>query len=948
MQSSPLVRLAPWIVLIGSLSARPVPCQSNEGEDRVEQVLARLTLEQRAGQLLTSFIFARADGDVRASLLGHVRELGLGGVILSLGSTAQAADLVDELQAAALESRSGLPLMVAGDFEQGLAFRLYDATDLGPAMLLGATGSRRLARDAGTVTAREGRALGFRWNFAPVLDVSINPRNPIINVRSFGEDPGRVAALGQSFVDGLQAGGMLACGKHFPGHGDVETDSHLALATVPGNRARLDRVELRPFRAVVRTGIASIMTGHLAVPGLGEKPGVPATLSPRILTGLLREQLQFDGLVVTDALDMGGVKNAFPPEEVAVRALSAGADVLLMPPDPAAVRAAVVAAVQSGRLPKERLDDAVRRILRAKRRVGLISRSEGDGAVHYGSARNWREVVGSDEHEELACRIARRGVTLVRDDGGALPMRAGPKTVLVQVSDGRARPDPRGLVEGQFFAERLEARLGGVERVRVVAGDRPDRIAAAARAVVDADRLLVGLYARVRSSAGRVDLPEDLDPVLAALRTRSDAVVVSFGNPYLIEQMPQVGCYVTAYGAGRAIERAVADGLVGDAGFAGRLPVGVPGVCRAGDGLSTLPALAAHGGGALLEHARPETEDLAADLESRVRAVLERGVAARVFPGAVAWVARRGVVAAEVAVGRHSEDESSASVTVETPYDLADLTSVCATVPTVLHLVAAGSLTLDDPVQQWLPGFSGAGKGGVTVRHLLSHTSGLPASVPFHRSCNSREEILAAALREELEAPPGARAEASDVGLIVLGELVSRVAGGSFASVCRARVFAPLGMEAARFVMSDDLPWRAAPPTERATDRGHGRVRDADAFAMGGAAGHAGLFATAADVGRVALLFSGAGRGLLPAQLARAATHASYDVAGEARGFGFEVYDDGTAFGLTGKTGTSVWCDRRHDLVVVLLTNRAHPTRVHAPFDAVRNELQAVVLDALR
>ncbi|MCA8950220.1 MAG: beta-glucosidase, partial [Planctomycetes bacterium] len=280
--------------------------------DRAAELLASLTLEQKAGQLFMSWSLTRQSGDNHEQLLRWVRDAELGGVILSLGAVEDAAGLVPKLQAAAK-----VPLLLAGDFEGGVWFRLDGATELGNNMLFGATGSEWLCEQAGRITGEEAKALGFHWVFAPVLDVNSNPANPIINVRSFGEDPERVATFGSAYVRGVQGTGLIACGKHFPGHGDVATDSHLEMPTVPGDAARLHAVELRPFAAAVRAGLASIMTGHLAVPGLGVDPKLPATLSPHVLGDVLRQELGFDGLIVTDALDMGGVKNAFPANEVA-------------------------------------------------------------------------------------------------------------------------------------------------------------------------------------------------------------------------------------------------------------------------------------------------------------------------------------------------------------------------------------------------------------------------------------------------------------------------------------------------------------------------------------------------------------------------------------------------------------------------------------------------------
>lgn len=453
--------------------------------DPVEAMLAKMTLPEKAGQVLMVWSLSREAGqaDTRQRLLTQVSQLGLGGVVISLGSAAEAAAWVGTLQKAAT-----LPLLIAGDFESGCAFRLTGSTDAGKAMLLGAAGSATLVEESARVTAREARALGVQWNFAPVVDVNVNPDNPIINLRSFGEDPALVGLLGAAYVRGLQDEGVLATAKHFPGHGDVASDSHLTMPTVPGDRARLDAIELVPFRAAIDAGVAAIMTGHLSVPGLGEAPDVPATLSSRIVGEVLRGELGFQGIIVTDALDMGGVKGKHDPVEVALRALTVGADLLLMPPDPERTRDAIVAAVQTGRVPAARLDDAVRKLLRAKVRVGLLA---GRGLP----AANWAEVIADPRHATLAAAAARLGLTLVKDDHGRVPLPVGTKVSLITLADG---DDARG----ETFETELRAHADVVASYRL----HPKSDAAAIRAVAaalaprhDQPLPVVALHVRVRA-----------------------------------------------------------------------------------------------------------------------------------------------------------------------------------------------------------------------------------------------------------------------------------------------------------------------------------------------------------------------------------------------------------------------------------------------------------------
>lgn len=947
-----------------SVAQQPDPRQP-DAQDPVEALLARLSLEQKAGQLFMSWSLSRPDGTGEANnherMRRWVRDAELGGVILSLGTVEDAAALVPQLQ-----QEAKVPLLLAGDFEGGVWFRLDGATPLGNQMLVGATRSERLAEAMGRATALEAKALGFHWVFAPVLDVNSNPQNPIINVRSFGGDPDLVARLGSAFARGVRSEGLIACGKHFPGHGDVDSDSHLRMPTVPGDGERLRRVELYPFGVAARQGLESVMTGHLAVPGLGEAADVPATLSRRILHDVLRDELGFTGLVVTDALEMGGVKDAFPPGEVAVRALLAGADVLLMPPDPLQARAAVVDAVRNGRVPMARLDDAVRRILAMKQRVGLLA---GGGQVDPA----WRSRMRTPASEAVGDELATQGPVLVLDRGQILPLGevGAADTVVVQVFD--KRDDQAG---GQFV-DGLRGVVGPLLHT-VHGGTQPAGVALVAASLQSAKRIVFALHVKVREYDGSIGLPPVLRPLFDGLRDEQEVVAVSFGSPYLIAQLPKVDTFVAAFVATDKTERCVAAALRGRGWLVGKLPVAIPGVAAAGHGLSLYPSQAfvderlsavpvqkddaaerANAAGA--PHGDVPLHTLDADLAPQLTTLLEAAVADGAFPGAVCMVARHGVPLVRVAVGKLDHGAEAAPVSLGTPFDLASLTKVCATTPAVLYLCASGQMSLDDPVAKWVPAFVGTGKARVTIRHLLGHCSGLPAYERYYRSMSGAPAIVAAAAAEGLMTEPGATVTYSDLGFVLLMAAVERCSGQPFAEFVQERVFTPLGMPGAAFAPTSGPARTGAAPTEHDERRGgvvQGYVHDENAFAMGGVSGHAGLFATAHDVLAFGCAMLAGGRGVVPRDLLASATQPVGLVAGDTtRGLGFQLLQSGTwagstvspgAFGHTGFTGTSLVCDPDLDTVTVLLTNRVHPTRVNNKIQAVRRAVHDLVRSSVR
>ena len=564
-------------------------CAGRSDSAWVDCVLAHLTVRQKAAQMVWPRVLgdytARDDRAWRA-LVRMVRTERVGGVIAGIGSPLELAQKIDDLQQA-----SDLPLIMSADFETGAGFRarggwfLPNAIDLGgavnfpPSMALAATGDTMLAYQEGRVTAREGRALGVQMDFAPVLDVNNNPANPVISTRSFGEDPRTVARFGAAFLRGVQDGGMLATGKHFPGHGDTGVNSHLALPVVNASRARLDSVELVPFRAAIAAGVAAIMTFHGSMPAL-DSTGVPGTLSPAVLTGLLRDSLGFRGLVITDAMDMQGVLDSYGAAEAAMRAVAAGADVLLQPVDATETIDAVTFGVVLGRYDAARLDRSVRRILEAKLRLGLRTR-------RLANVDSVRAIVGDSADQALARRVAERSITLVRDSLGQLPLAALDRGTRVLSITYAPRPD---VGAGTVFDAELRRWFTGLRSVWV---DSDDPAPNAARLLALADSaqvVIVGSYVAQNWKAATISVPPAFASFVEELVKRGrHPVVVALGNPYLLQQVPDVPAYVVAWSGFPLSQFAAARAVLGSARVSGRLPIGIPGLAALGAGLDRAP-----------------------------------------------------------------------------------------------------------------------------------------------------------------------------------------------------------------------------------------------------------------------------------------------------------------------------------------------------------------------
>jgi beta-N-acetylhexosaminidase len=926
---------------------------SRDAEVWVKRTLAKMTLEEKLGQLvMLPFYgeFTSADSPHFRELLRQIEQNHIGGFMLAArvgplgierGKPYATAALTNLLQKTAR-----LPLLFAADFERGTAMRLENGSSFPHAMALAATGDPRNAYNAGRITAAEARAVGVQWIFAPVADVNSNPDNPIINVRSFGEDPARVSAFVDAYVRGVEENGALATAKHFPGHGDTVVDSHLDLPTVTSDRAHFERLELPPFRTAFAAGASTVMTGHLAVPALDPHPGRPATLSPEMIGGLLRRELAFDGLVVTDSLDMGGVARHYAPGEAAVQAILAGADLILQPPVAEAVLAALAEAARSGRLALARINESVIRVLRAKARVGLHRNRFADLDVLPTS-------LARAEFERSADEIADRGVTLLRHAQPILPLDATRplKLALVNIS-GDPDVHPGRLLENEIRGHvdslevlRFDTRFAPITRLDV------SKLAAC-------DTLILALFVRVADRKGSVALPEDqAAAVHRVLALHLPVIVACFGSPYVIKHFPEAKTWLGIFSSADVAQRAAARAIFGQVPVSGRIPVNVPGAVCIGTGID-LPATPMK--------LAPARKEMRAKLAPAIP-LLDRAVLDRACPGGVLAVGYKGALLIH-AFGRQTYAPKSAKVNETTIYDTASLTKPVVTTTLAAMLNEAGQLDIGAPVGRYLPqwtcGPDHDRRARVTIAHLLTHSSGLPPHEDYFLKLKGRAPILDAALVEPLAYEPGGESAYSDIGFILLGAIIERLTGRRLDELARERIFDPLGMADTMFCPSRSLRTRIA-PTERVSGSRkrvvHGEVHDENAAAMGGIAGHAGMFSTGPDLAIFCqtLLNGGiyAHRRLLRRQTVAEFTSA-HPLAKNERALGWNMptepsssgrYFSRRSVGHTGFTGTSIWMDPQRNLFVVLLTNanRTHPNPDEDPIRRVQPAVHNAVVECL-
>ena len=584
-----------------AVKAKPYSWQpSKQALNWANSELRKMSLDQKVGQLVSVGVnatFLNQDSEAFQTLKRQVEVNHVGGIILFRGPVYESVVLMNRMQGFAR-----YPLLISADLEAGAGMRFDDTVNFPWNMAVGATGNPEFARRQGEITAREARAMGVQQIYAPVVDVNNNAANPVINVRSYGEDPAEVARFAAAFTEGAQKGGVIATAKHFPGHGDTAVDSHRGLPEINVDRNRLNAVELVPFRAAIEAGIGSIMVAHVGLPQIdptsvkplprearmrvdadeggeivAESASIPATVSP-VIGSLLRNDLNFGGLIVTDALSMSGLTIYFRQDEAAVRALEAGADMLLKPADNDAAVRGVKDAVRSGRLTEQRIEQSARKILAAKYDLGLVKQ-------RIAPLDDIDRIVSSNDVGALARDIAEHSVTLVRNEENLVPLRnvrSDARVFNLAITNG----DDRATVAGPF----LRTLAKTVRKIETIVLDERSSDAEVEKAIEKAkgsDLVIASLYGRVRSGQVRsVGLPDPGAKALTALmKSKKPMVTISFGNPYLLQNFPALRTYLVAYGDMPSLQQASARALAGQIDITGRLPISLPGLHPRGTGI---------------------------------------------------------------------------------------------------------------------------------------------------------------------------------------------------------------------------------------------------------------------------------------------------------------------------------------------------------------------------
>lgn len=927
-----------YLILVFILAGCAGPGQSLSRKSWAERTLKNLTLREKIAQMMVVSVnmrFMNYESNQWQELQKYLATDGIGVLHIWFGDAGSALTMLNDMQL-----KSKVPILVDADIESGLGRRYPGAVTLPPMMAIAATGNPQYAYEAGRISAEESRAVGIHFNLSPVVDVNNNPKNPIINTRSFGEVPDSVNRYSVEFIRGLHDYGMLATAKHFPGHGDTETDSHSSLAQIPSDSARLWDVELPPFQKAIDAGVDAVMVAHVNSPDYQDHAQNPASLSSFWLQDILREKMNFDGVIITDAMRMGGIVKNYSDEYALLATVQAGSDIIIQNQNLKKSIDVIEKAVLNGILSESRIDASALKVLKMKEKVGL----------HLNKtilAENTHRDMGKAANFKLAQEMAKKAITLVKNENDILPLQPtlDEKLYVVDLYDG-----PNNHSQSSF-TKQLKSTGRKVISFQIDESDSSSIADYILNQIPANGLVFLNAFANPTEHKDEIFLPKvEAEFVNALIKKCEKVVITSFGSPYLIQDFPDTPIYICAYKSSGILQTAAANAIKGEADITGILPVTIPGIASNGTSIQIKAKKWPNGTskwkpGKTLKRISPS--EISVDI-GQLKMYLSQAVADSAFPGGVLLAAKGGQIFLHESFGYHTYKKLEA-VTRGDIYDLASITKVIATTSAVMKLVDQKKLSLDDKVVDHLPAFRGNQKkhfdqkSATTIRHLMTHTAGLPPFRQYYLMKDDAKARLDSVMNTEPTIGLGKKTIYSDVGLITLGKMVEAVAGVPLDSLVDSLIFDPLGMGSTYYNPPKERAKRIV-PTEYSDLYGElirGYVHDENAHSLGGVAGHAGLFSTASDLAIFSQMMLNGGiygwKRIFKEETIKLFTSRANIVEGSSRSLGWDspegkasggVYLSESSFGHTGYTGTSLWIDPENDMFVILLTNAVHPDRL--------------------
>ncbi|GAB5555586.1 MAG: glycoside hydrolase family 3 N-terminal domain-containing protein [Saprospiraceae bacterium] len=944
-------------------------------EDRwVDSVFNALDTDEKLGQLFMIRAHSDLGPDHIAKVEAQIKKYKVGSLCFFQGTPEKQAELINRYQGLS----STLPLMIAIDGEWGLGMRMPASTISFPRQLtLGAIQDNDLIYQMGREVGQQLKRAGIHVNFAPVVDINNNAANPVINNRSFGEDRYNVTIKSYQYMKGMQDEGIMACAKHFPGHGDTDVDSHYDLPVINHDLDRLDSIEFYPFELLSKEGVGSMMIAHLNVPALDQRANRPTTLSRNTVTNLLREQMRFQGLAFTDALEMKGVTKYFEAGEVEAEALLAGNDVLVLPEDIGAAMRTIKAYIQDGKLDQNQVDASVKRMLRSKYRLQLTNFTPIQ-------VDNIRKDLNNKDALVLKSELVKAALTLVRNQKKLLPFTQTTQLSMASLSIG--------AVKKTAFQTRIDA-YQKMEHYQLNKNSKAAKRNELAQQLAQKDVVLVSLHDMSKYASRNFGLQQaDLD-FLYQLNRQTKVVLNIFGSPYSLKYFDRFEWVLCAYDEDTLTQDLTAQALFGAFSIQGRLPVTASKRSTYNSGHITPKAFR-------MGYSLPEATGLNSDTLQKIDAIIKEAIDIKATPGCVVLVAKNGQIVFEKAYGHHTYAKQRAVQTADI-YDLASITKVAAATLAVMHLQDSEQIDIQQPINNFIPELNATNKNGKTVKDIMAHHAGLIGWIPFYKQTVSKSRRNPQPLKDFYRSKPeeaysiqvadnlylrkdfrdsiwqqiyhsdlrsSTDYRYSDLGFYLMAQLVERQSGMSLDRYMNQHFYQPMGLQNTSYLPLQKFNRDRIVPTERDNyfrrRTVHGHVHDMGAAMLGGISGHAGLFSNASDLAQLMqMLLQGGYYG--GEQYLKPETIENFTMRhprSSRRGIGFDLKElnpnhtanlaneaSPNTFGHLGFTGTAVWTDPDEDLIYIFLSNRTYPSMNNSKLHKLdfRPRIQSVIYRAL-
>lgn len=940
----------------------------------VDSVFHSLSFDERIAQLFMIRTFSNRNQRFNDSITRLIREYNIGGMTFFQGNAHRQAQLANYWQEVAKT-----PMLISIDAEWGLAMRLDSVKPLPKHITLGAVQDDDLVYRVGYQIGEQCRRVGVHMNFAPVVDINSNPLNPVINFRSFGEDKHNVAAKGAAFINGMQDAGVIATAKHFPGHGDTDTDSHYTLPVLNHSMAQIDSTDLHPFRAAITSNVGAIMIAHLFIPAIDDQKDRATSLSENAVNRLLKQEMGYKGLVVTDALDMDGVTNYHKPGDIELMALLAGNDILLLPLDIPLAIEKIKQAVREGRITEEEINRRCYKLITFKYRAGLAYKQPVN-------LQNITADLNNPQNELVTRRVFEEAITVLKNDQDLIPLTHLDTLRIATLSIG-------GENQGAF-----QYRLGfyaPMDHYNLPVNFSPGEASDMLLQLQKYNLVIVSLERTSNWLSRKYGISEAARELIDLLRRHDSKLILSlFGNPYALayfDDHEDIDGLILAYEDNDIAKDICAQIVFGAIGAGGRLPVSASATFPAGMGLDTKPV-------GRLKYTIPEELGIARAKLDTITKLIEYGISEQAYPGAQALFAKDGKVFYHQAFGHHTYSRERA-VLIDDIYDLASLTKVTATTLAIMHLSEQGRFDVDLPLSRYLPYLANSNKYTLITREILAHQARFRSWIPFFRNTivdfRPNPDLYTTTFSEEFPFQvannlflnagyrtaifdtiitsaliPRNEYRYSDLGFYLLHDALERIAKRPFEDFVADEFYNPMGLATMGYLPLKRFPLERITPTELDTvfrkQLVHGFVHDPGAAMLGGVSGHAGLFSHAHDVAVVMQMFLQGGhyggRQYLHPETIEMFTRQQFPLDQNRRGMGFDKpfpeYDplgpvcqsaSLQSFGHSGFTGTYTWADPENGLLYVFLSNRVHPDAGNGKISRmnIRTDLHQLMYDIL-